>query len=131
MENPQHLHLGPGGVERGGAGAGLPPGGFRAGASLGFLQEGFQLGVGSRGVFWEREAGRQQSSPRLGPPCDSAVGWKEAGLGEEWEPGGWQNTQLTRPICSPSTRSSWFSAHLSCGRGSMGARSEGKACWAL
>lgn len=27
-----------------------------------------------------------------------------------------EHTQLTRPICSPNTRSSWLSAHLSCGR---------------
>lgn len=36
--------------------------------------------------------------------------------------GGWQSTliveaQLTRPICSPNTRSSWFSTHLSWGEG--------------
>lgn len=60
------------------------------------------------------------------------VGWKAAvlGVGAEQasrQPGGWQSAQLTRPICSPNTKSSWFSAHLSWGKEGRGVRGQKSA----
>lgn len=80
---------------------------------------GVGCGAGKRSVSGELSG--QALSPRfLAGWCMAVDGrWTGVQAGNQIEGGkaGGQelaeHTRLTRPICSPSTRSSWLSAHLS------------------
>lgn len=104
-------------------------GASRAGASPprpGFLQDSVWRWLGRESgvqVGTQTEAGRLRALCGGGPWCDSAFGMEgsDTGGGEKQAARSLaEHTQLTRPICSPNTRSSWLSAHLSWGREEWG-----------